>query len=294
MTSSTPRRQRRGAWRRPGGAHRRYPRARRRADRQGPGRSLRGLRPGVGRAAAHPDARFGRRARERPHARSARLARPASTWAPAVPAPTSNRRLTSIAAAAGRAATSPARIELPLPSDRPHAASVTHARVLGPSVCHEAAGACRIRCRRDVLVEAILAANGDTLVALYGTHVSREEPPGDTRPSAPPVRSTARTPARSTSRSKRAASSRSTAATPTRSRATYICGKVRRFGERMYGEDRLLYPAVRTGAEGRGHVRPRHVGRSARPDRQADGSDSRQRRAPKRSCRSATAARTAC
>ena len=32
----------------------------------------------------------------------------------------------------------------------------------------------------------------------------------------------------------------------------YICGKVRRFGERMYGEDRLLYPAVRTGAKGAG------------------------------------------
>jgi len=32
----------------------------------------------------------------------------------------------------------------------------------------------------------------------------------------------------------------------------YICGKVRRFNERMYGEDRLLYPAVRTGAKGAG------------------------------------------
>src|SRR4051812_1876663 len=32
----------------------------------------------------------------------------------------------------------------------------------------------------------------------------------------------------------------------------FICGKVRRFGERVYGEDRLLYPAVRQGAKGRG------------------------------------------
>ncbi|MEO7271788.1 MAG: molybdopterin-dependent oxidoreductase, partial [Vicinamibacterales bacterium] len=32
----------------------------------------------------------------------------------------------------------------------------------------------------------------------------------------------------------------------------YICAKVRRFGERMYGEDRLLYPAVRSGAKGSG------------------------------------------
>src|SRR5688572_24766562 len=30
----------------------------------------------------------------------------------------------------------------------------------------------------------------------------------------------------------------------------YICAKVRRFGERLYGPDRLLYPAVRRGAKG--------------------------------------------
>jgi anaerobic selenocysteine-containing dehydrogenase len=33
---------------------------------------------------------------------------------------------------------------------------------------------------------------------------------------------------------------------------SFICGKVRRFGERLYGEDRLLYPAVRKGAKGQG------------------------------------------
>src|SRR5687768_9000118 len=32
----------------------------------------------------------------------------------------------------------------------------------------------------------------------------------------------------------------------------YICAKVRRFAERVYGEDRLLYPAVRKGAKGSG------------------------------------------
>jgi anaerobic selenocysteine-containing dehydrogenase len=32
----------------------------------------------------------------------------------------------------------------------------------------------------------------------------------------------------------------------------YICGKVRRFPDRVYGEDRLLYPAVRQGAKGQG------------------------------------------
>ena len=32
----------------------------------------------------------------------------------------------------------------------------------------------------------------------------------------------------------------------------YICAKVRRFGERLYGEDRLLYPAIRKGHKGTG------------------------------------------
>ena len=35
----------------------------------------------------------------------------------------------------------------------------------------------------------------------------------------------------------------------------FICAKVRRFDERVYGEDRLLYPAVRQGAKGQGDVR---------------------------------------
>ena len=32
----------------------------------------------------------------------------------------------------------------------------------------------------------------------------------------------------------------------------YICAKVRRFPERMYGPDRVLYPAVRKGPKGAG------------------------------------------
>src|SRR5262245_15449159 len=32
----------------------------------------------------------------------------------------------------------------------------------------------------------------------------------------------------------------------------YICAKVRKFGERVYSQDRLLYPAIRTGAKGQG------------------------------------------
>src|SRR5512144_1931249 len=32
----------------------------------------------------------------------------------------------------------------------------------------------------------------------------------------------------------------------------YICGKVRRFAERVYGDDRLLFPAIRKGRKGDG------------------------------------------
>src|SRR5215204_1841704 len=32
----------------------------------------------------------------------------------------------------------------------------------------------------------------------------------------------------------------------------FICGKVRRFAERVYGDDRVLYPAVRRGVKGQG------------------------------------------
>ncbi|HMB79830.1 MAG TPA: molybdopterin-dependent oxidoreductase, partial [Vicinamibacterales bacterium] len=35
----------------------------------------------------------------------------------------------------------------------------------------------------------------------------------------------------------------------------YICAKVRRFGERVYGPDRLLYPAVRDGRKGSGQFK---------------------------------------
>ena len=53
----------------------------------------------------------------------------------------------------------------------------------------------------------------------------------------------------------------------------YICAKVRRFGERVYGADRLIHPAVRKGPKGAGQVRARVVGRSAgsRRDRMRRG-----------------------
>ena len=41
----------------------------------------------------------------------------------------------------------------------------------------------------------------------------------------------------------------------------YICAKVRKFGDRVYGPDRLLYPAIRKGPEGRGPVQARALGR---------------------------------
>ena len=37
--------------------------------------------------------------------------------------------------------------------------------------------------------------------------------------------------------------------------AGYICAKVRKFGDRVYGEARLQYPAVRTGLKGQGRFR---------------------------------------
>src|SRR5262245_53246686 len=35
----------------------------------------------------------------------------------------------------------------------------------------------------------------------------------------------------------------------------YICAKVRKFTDRIYGPDRLLYPAVRNGRKGAGHFK---------------------------------------
>src|SRR5215467_111791 len=35
----------------------------------------------------------------------------------------------------------------------------------------------------------------------------------------------------------------------------YICAKVRKFGERVYGPDRLLHPAIRVGRKGTGQFK---------------------------------------
>ena len=36
----------------------------------------------------------------------------------------------------------------------------------------------------------------------------------------------------------------------------YICAKVRKFDQRVYGNDRILYPAVRKGRKGDGQAHP--------------------------------------
>ena len=74
----------------------------------------------------------------------------------------------------------------------------------------------------------------------------------------------------------------------------YICAKVRRFPERVYGDDRLLYPAVRQGTEGPRALRARLVGPGARPHRDAHSRDTRADGAVKPSCPTRTAAPTAC
>ena len=99
--------------------------------------------------------------------------------------------------------------------------------------------------------------------------------PGAIRPSAPPARSTAPTPARSTSRSRTAASSKIDGGDDNPVTRNFICAKVRRFDERVYGEDRVLLPGGPQGREGQGDVRPRHLGRGARSDRPTDAGDPR-------------------
>ena len=50
----------------------------------------------------------------------------------------------------------------------------------------------------------------------------------------------------------------------------YICAKVRQFHHRVYGDDRLLHPALAEGPQRLGRRPPRHLGCSARPDRHED------------------------
>ena len=74
----------------------------------------------------------------------------------------------------------------------------------------------------------------------------------------------------------------------------YICAKVRRFPERVYGDDRLLYPAVRKGPEGA--ARASSASRGTRPSTSSRRGFRTPRRdgAVKPSFPTPTAAPTAC
>ena len=52
----------------------------------------------------------------------------------------------------------------------------------------------------------------------------------------------------------------------------FICAKVRKFGDRVYGADRLLYPAIRKGRKGEGKFERVIVGRRARARRRTHAS----------------------
>ena len=51
--------------------------------------------------------------------------------------------------------------------------------------------------------------------------------------------------------------------------AGFLCGKVSNYLERVYAEDRVLDPLIRTGAKGDGRFRRAGLGRGAGPDRRA-------------------------
>ena len=78
-----------------------------------------------------------------------------------------------------------------------------------------------------------------------------------------------------------------------RTTGMFICGKVRRFDDRVYGDDRLLYPAVRRGRQGLGRFE-RVTWDEALELIAAKIRRRATRSAPSRSCPTTTAARTAC
>ena len=49
----------------------------------------------------------------------------------------------------------------------------------------------------------------------------------------------------------------------------FLCGKVSNYLDRVYAEERLLHPLIRTGAKGEGKVPAGELGRGARPGRRA-------------------------
>ena len=74
----------------------------------------------------------------------------------------------------------------------------------------------------------------------------------------------------------------------------YICAKVRRFSERVYGPDRLLYPAVRKGPKGLASFERVSWDDALGSDRRAAARGARRSGVASRSCPTRTAARTGC
>ncbi len=74
----------------------------------------------------------------------------------------------------------------------------------------------------------------------------------------------------------------------------YICAKVRKFGERVYGPDRLLYPAIRSGRKGSGTFKRATWDDALELIADALRTGQGGRSAANRFCRTRTAARTAC
>ena len=97
------------------------------------------------------------------------------------------------------------------------------------------------------------------------------------RSSTPRARSTVPTPAACRSRSSTARSSTIDGSHKNPVTDGYICAKVRKFGERVYGPDRLLYPAVRKGRKGEGRFERVPVGRGARARSPSACSDAKAR-----------------
>ena len=91
----------------------------------------------------------------------------------------------------------------------------------------------------------------------------------------------------------RGASPRSTAVDGAPSTDGYICGKVRRFDRRVYSDERILHPAVRTGPKGAGEFS--RVTWDEALDLIAEKmTDARDRFGAESCCPTTTAARTAC
>ena len=121
------------------------------------------------------------------------------------------------------------------------------------------------------------------VMPVWQARARREPRSAVPRPSSKPrVRSTVPTRAASRSPCSTARSSRIDGSHKNPVTDGYICAKVRKFGERVYGPDRLLYPGGPQGPQGRGPVQARDVGRSARA-RSPSGCEQREGRARRRS-----------